>query len=72
MLRHLGAPHHAGPVLGLATCIQRPVVATCGADRTIRLLNYLDCALELVRWEPPIFHRLCCCRSSSDLWAAGS
>lgn len=48
-LRHVGAPHHAGPVLGLATCIQRPVVATCGADKTIRLWNYLDSALELVR-----------------------
>ncbi len=39
---------HSGAIVGLAACARRSVVATAGADRTIRLWNYLDKSAELV------------------------
>lgn len=43
---------HSGAVVGLATCARRAVVATAGADRTIRMWDYLDRSAELVGAGP--------------------
>ncbi|CAN0154236.1 unnamed protein product, partial [Phaeothamnion confervicola] len=52
----VGGGTHAGAVLSLDACTQRPVVATLGADRVIRVWNYLrwrcDVVVEL-RGEDP-------------------
>eukprot|EP00887_Chlorella_sp_A99_P007960 scaffold12.g7960.t1 len=45
----LGPGFHRGEVTGLATCVRRPIVASCGADKTIRLWNHQDRTAELVR-----------------------
>lgn len=44
----LAPAFHAGEIRGLATCVRRAVVATAGADRTIRLWNWADKSCELV------------------------
>jgi len=36
-------------VTGLDTCVRKPLVATCGTDRTIRIWNYLDKNLVLMK-----------------------
>ena len=33
---------HSSQVTGLDTCVRKPLVATCGTDRTVRIWNYLD------------------------------
>ncbi|KAF4729480.1 WD repeat domain 65, partial [Perkinsus olseni] len=38
---------HAGPVLGMDVCVRRPIVATCGADHTVRLWNFWKRRCEL-------------------------
>ena len=48
-LQPLAPAFHAGEITGLATCVRRPVVATAGADRTLRLWNWQDKSAELVR-----------------------
>ena len=48
-LQRLAPGFHSGPITGLATCVRRPVVATAGADRTLRLWNWQDKSAELVR-----------------------
>ncbi len=43
-------PHafHAAEATGVATCMRKPLVATCSLDRTLRLWNYQDwCAPPL-------------------------
>lgn len=51
-LQPMGPGSHQGEVTGLATCIRRPIVATSGTDKTIRLWNYQDRSSELVRpWD---------------------
>ena len=38
-----GAPSfHSGEVLGLEACIRKPLLATIGSDRTLRLWNFRD------------------------------
>ncbi|PRW57644.1 Cilia- and flagella-associated 57 [Chlorella sorokiniana] len=48
-LQPLGPAFHAGEITGLATCVRRPVVATAGADRTLRVWNWQDKSAELVK-----------------------
>ena len=40
-------PCHNGPISGLDVCQRKPLVVTCGADRSIRVWNYLTMELEL-------------------------
>jgi hypothetical protein len=47
-LTRLAPGFHSGEVTGLATCVRRAVVATSGADRTLRLWNYQDRTAEMV------------------------
>ncbi|KAL4457327.1 hypothetical protein ABPG75_012192 [Micractinium tetrahymenae] len=44
----LAPSFHSGAIVGLASCARRAVVATAGADRTIRIWNYQDKSAELV------------------------
>eukprot|EP00698_Gefionella_okellyi_P006107 TRINITY_DN15567_c0_g1_i1.p1 TRINITY_DN15567_c0_g1~~TRINITY_DN15567_c0_g1_i1.p1 ORF type:complete len:1180 (-),score=311.31 TRINITY_DN15567_c0_g1_i1:65-3577(-) len=38
---------HHGAVTGLDVCVRKPLIATCGLDRTVRIWNYVDRTLEL-------------------------
>lgn len=38
---------HLGEIFGLDTCARKPIVATCGADRSIRVWNYVDYSIGL-------------------------
>ncbi|CEM35943.1 unnamed protein product [Vitrella brassicaformis CCMP3155] len=59
---------HTGAVLGMDTCIRKPLMATCGADKTVRVWNYLEKTCELcksfneeaysVAFHPSGFHLL--------------
>jgi hypothetical protein len=46
---YLMAPFHCGEVAGVDTCLRRPLVATAGADRTIRLWNTVSRTADLVK-----------------------
>jgi hypothetical protein len=53
----LATPNHSAGITGLALCVRKPLAATCGADRSVRLWNYLERGAELVRR----LARSCCC-----------
>lgn len=38
---------HGQLVQGLATCVQKPLMVTCGSDRTLRIWNYMKRQVEL-------------------------
>ncbi|XP_027693938.1 cilia- and flagella-associated protein 57 isoform X3 [Vombatus ursinus] len=40
-------PLHSASITGLATCIRKPLVATCSLDRSVRIWNYETNNLEL-------------------------
>ena len=43
----LSVHFHTGPITGLDTCVRKPIVVTCGVDKTIRVWNYLNKTCEL-------------------------
>ena len=42
-------PFHEGAILSCSTCNRKPLIATCGVDKTVRVWNYLDNSLEIVK-----------------------
>ncbi|XP_023077327.1 cilia- and flagella-associated protein 57 isoform X1 [Piliocolobus tephrosceles] len=46
---YLMHPLHSAPITGLATCIRKPLIATCSLDRSIRIWNYETNTLELFK-----------------------
>uniref|UniRef100_A0A7M4FJ19 Cilia and flagella associated protein 57 n=1 Tax=Crocodylus porosus TaxID=8502 RepID=A0A7M4FJ19_CROPO len=46
---YLSFPLHSAAVTGLATCIRKPLVATCSLDRSVRIWNYEANTLELYK-----------------------
>nr|KAF6381509.1 cilia and flagella associated protein 57 [Pipistrellus kuhlii] len=46
---YLMYPLHSAPITGLATCIRKPLIATCSLDRSIRIWNYESNTLELYK-----------------------
>ncbi|XP_064228328.1 cilia- and flagella-associated protein 57 isoform X1 [Aotus nancymaae] len=46
---YLMYPLHSAPITGLATCIRKPLIATCSLDRSIRIWNYETNTLELYK-----------------------
>ncbi|KAI7809591.1 cilia- and flagella-associated protein 57 [Triplophysa rosa] len=38
---------HSGVILGLSTCIRKPLVATCSLDRSVRIWNFQTNVLEM-------------------------
>eukprot|EP00756_Hemistasia_phaeocysticola_P009945 Hpha_TRINITY_DN14971_c5_g7::TRINITY_DN14971_c5_g7_i1::g.143967::m.143967 len=45
----LVAPFHNGAITGIDTCVRKPLIATCSRDRTIRVWNYMDHTLEILK-----------------------
>jgi len=45
----LSQAFHSSIVTGLDTCIRKPLVATCGTDRTVRIWNYLDKSSDIFK-----------------------
>lgn len=43
---------HSSPVVGLDTCLRKPLVATCSADRSVRVWNYIDRSIDLQKQFP--------------------
>ncbi|OHT09912.1 hypothetical protein TRFO_04468 [Tritrichomonas foetus] len=42
-------PFHDGPIHCCSPCSRKPLIATCGADKTVRVWNYLDNSLEILK-----------------------
>ena len=42
-------PFHDGAILSCSTCQRKPLVATCGVDKTVRVWNYLENSLEIIK-----------------------
>ncbi|KAJ3005699.1 Cilia- and flagella-associated protein 57 [Thoreauomyces humboldtii] len=45
----LAQPFHNGAINGMDTAARKPIIATCGADRTIRIWNYMDNTIEVTK-----------------------
>eukprot|EP00002_Diphylleia_rotans_P000166 TRINITY_DN1008_c0_g1_i4.p1 TRINITY_DN1008_c0_g1~~TRINITY_DN1008_c0_g1_i4.p1 ORF type:complete len:1179 (-),score=303.89 TRINITY_DN1008_c0_g1_i4:414-3950(-) len=64
----LAQPFHSLQITGVDTCMRKPLIATCGTDRSVRIWNYVDRTLELhktfaeeaysVAFHPSGFHVL--------------
>eukprot|EP01006_Ploeotia_vitrea_P032137 TRINITY_DN64396_c0_g1_i1.p1 TRINITY_DN64396_c0_g1~~TRINITY_DN64396_c0_g1_i1.p1 ORF type:complete len:1185 (+),score=181.09 TRINITY_DN64396_c0_g1_i1:77-3631(+) len=48
----LAQPFHSAAITGLDTCIRKPLVATCSRDKTIRIWNYIDHTVEIIKSFP--------------------
>eukprot|EP01137_Pigoraptor_chileana_P030193 Opistho-2@16440 len=46
----LSQSFHHDAVTGLDTCVRKPLIATCGLDRSVRIWNYVENTLELVKY----------------------
>ncbi|CAK9099589.1 Cilia- and flagella-associated protein 57 (WD repeat-containing protein 65) [Durusdinium trenchii] len=40
---------HTGPIFGLDVCVRKPLVVTCGTDKTVRIWNFVDRTQELCK-----------------------
>jgi len=49
---YLSIPFHSKPITGMSTAIRKPIVATCSTDKTVRVWNYMDNSLNIVRHYP--------------------
>jgi WD40 repeat protein/phage terminase small subunit len=45
-------PFHSSPIVGLDTCLRKPLVATCSADRSVRVWNYMDRNIDIHKTFP--------------------
>ncbi|KAI9204617.1 WD40-repeat-containing domain protein [Polychytrium aggregatum] len=48
----LSQPFHHGAVLGLDVCCRKPLLVTCGTDKSVRVWNYVKRTCELVKYFP--------------------
>lgn len=46
---HVLSSFHSGPILGLDVCVRKPLVVTCGIDKSVRIWNYLEKTQELCK-----------------------
>ncbi|XP_026966553.1 LOW QUALITY PROTEIN: cilia- and flagella-associated protein 57 [Sagmatias obliquidens] len=46
---YLMYPLHSASITGLATCIRKPLIATCSVDRSVRIWNYESNTQELFK-----------------------
>lgn len=51
-LKLLSQPFHHDAIMGLSVATRKPLVATCSADCSIRIWNYLDNTVELMKYFP--------------------
>merc|ERR1719199_1217624 len=45
----VGSGYHSQAICGIDVCVRKPLVATCGVDKSVRIWNYLDKTCEVVR-----------------------
>ncbi|KAJ1552352.1 Cilia- and flagella-associated protein 57, partial [Nowakowskiella sp. JEL0078] len=45
-------PFHHGAITGMDTCCRKPLLITCGVDKSIRVWNYITNICELVKYFP--------------------
>eukprot|EP00741_Cyanophora_paradoxa_P020094 tig00021234_g19395.t1 len=45
----LSQSFHSGPVTGVDVCIRKPLVVTSGTDKSVRVWNYLEKTMELMK-----------------------
>lgn len=43
-------PFHTGHILGMDVCTRKPLVVTCGSDKSVRVWNYLEKTCELCKF----------------------
>jgi hypothetical protein len=43
----VGAGYHSQAITGIDVCVRKPLVATCGLDKSVRIWNYLDHTCEV-------------------------
>mmetsp|Transcript_13687 Transcript_13687/g.36226 ORF Transcript_13687/g.36226 Transcript_13687/m.36226 type:complete len:1228 (-) Transcript_13687:39-3722(-) len=43
-------PFHTGAILGMDVCTRKPLVVTCGMDKSVRVWNYLEKTCELCKF----------------------
>lgn len=48
----VGLGYHSQAILGIDVCIRKPLIATCGADKSVRVWNYLDKSCEVAKFFP--------------------
>uniref|UniRef100_A0A7S4DG22 Cilia- and flagella-associated protein 57 n=1 Tax=Lotharella globosa TaxID=91324 RepID=A0A7S4DG22_9EUKA len=46
----LALPFHHQAITGLDSCLRKPLVVTCGLDKSVRVWNYLEKTLESIRF----------------------
>ncbi|KAJ3302044.1 Cilia- and flagella-associated protein 57 [Kappamyces sp. JEL0829] len=51
-LEQYAQPFHHGQITGMDTCVRKPLVVTCSADKSIRVWNYNEETSELVKYFP--------------------
>ena len=51
-LELLSQPFHHGQITGMDVCVRKPLVVTCSNDCSVRLWNYLDNSIDLVKYFP--------------------
>jgi len=39
--------YHVGPIISIDTCARKPIIASCGVDRYVKLWNYFTGECEL-------------------------
>merc|ERR1719230_1982464 len=43
-------PFHTGAILGMDVCARKPLVVTCGLDKSVRVWNYMEKTCELCKF----------------------
>eukprot|EP00163_Fabomonas_tropica_P019041 TRINITY_DN334_c0_g1_i4.p1 TRINITY_DN334_c0_g1~~TRINITY_DN334_c0_g1_i4.p1 ORF type:complete len:1057 (+),score=414.00 TRINITY_DN334_c0_g1_i4:945-4115(+) len=54
----LAQPFHQGTITGVDVCIRKPLVATCSTDKSVRIWNYNDRSLDLVKYFSEEIHSI--------------
>lgn len=47
---YLALPFHHLAVTGMDVCIRKPLIVTCGMDRSVRIWNYISKTIEVKSW----------------------
>ncbi|KAJ3346258.1 Cilia- and flagella-associated protein 57 [Entophlyctis luteolus] len=45
----LSQPFHHGGISGMDACTRKPLIATCGVDKSIRIWNYMENSMEVIK-----------------------
>ncbi|KAG4096896.1 WD40 repeat-like protein [Neocallimastix lanati (nom. inval.)] len=50
LFSQLSLPYHTGGILALDVCARKSLIATCSKDHTLRIWNYIDNSIELIKY----------------------